>query len=257
MRVTYATPRDLEEAGRLLREAIQRRAWIVFFAECLAEYEGRGASRTTPGDKLVVVKPDGSVLVHSPRGFKPQNWQPDTEAVTVSIEDELLVVRAVRRRPREVLILRCPRVHHVVVGEEPVEGDFWMYINEHEIRDLIAEDPGIVEEGLRIVSVEKPVEPGFIDLYGRDREGRLVVIELKRVKAGEDAVHQLLKYVEAFRKRGVDVRPILVAPGFTGSARMLAARSGVELKEIDLRRIYEILKERWGERRPKTLTDYL
>lgn len=255
MRVIQITPRRGEEAVGKLREGIMSRMWIVFFAECLVEYEGRSASKTTYGDRLVVIKPDGSVIIHGPRGFKPQNWQPDTAAISVDYVGGEVVLRAVRRRPREVLVARCPRVYHIVLGDEPVEGDFWMYINEHQIRDLLAEDPSLIEEGLRIVRVEKPVEPGFIDLYGRDKDGRLVVIELKRVKAGEEAVHQLLRYVEAFRKRGVSVRSILVAPGFTGQARILASRSGVELKTLDLKTVYDLVKSR-ERRRTGSLADY-
>lgn len=255
MRVDHVTPRNRSEAVEWLKKGINSRQWIVFFAECLVEYEGRAASKSTYGDKLVMIKPNGSVIIHGPRGFKPQNWQPDTVAITVEESGDEVILRAIRKKPREILVIKCPEVYHIMLGQEPVEGDFWMYINEHQIRDLIAEMPSLIEEGMRIVSVEKPVEPGFVDLYGRDKEGRLVVIELKRVKAGEEAVHQLLRYVEAFNKRGVNVRPILAAPDFTDSARTLASRSGVELKRLDLKGIYDLIKRK-ERRRPGTLTEY-
>ncbi|MCE4600281.1 MAG: endonuclease NucS [Desulfurococcales archaeon] len=256
MRVVYTSPKDVEEAVEHLKGVIPRKPWIAFFGQCRVEYEGRAASRSTPGDKLVIIKPSGSVIVHGPKGFKPQNWQPDTYTITVSLENEELVLKAYRRRPYEILVVRCNRVYHIMEGYEALDSAFWMYINEYEIRDVLASKPSLIEDGLRITSVEKPVEPGFVDLYGRDSLGRLVVIELKRVKAGEEAVHQLLKYVEAFRKRGVDVRPILVAPDFTDSARLLASRSGVELKRIDLKSIYELVKSR-ERKKPGSLADFL
>ena len=257
MEVHHRDPGSLEDAAEAVRGALQARAWLFFLGTCLTEYEGRAASRTTPGDMAVMVKPDGSVIVHGPRGFKPLNWQPDTSTITVGLEDGELVVRAVRRKPRETLVIRCARVYHVVWAQGASTGEFWMYLNEHEIRDAIARDPSLLVPGARITRVERPVDPGFIDLYGYDPEGRLLVVELKRVKAGEAAVRQLLRYVEALEKKGYrNIRPILAAPDFTEAAVRLATLSGVELVRLDLQRIYELLR---GQRRPQrhTLEDYL
>ena len=232
----------LEEARQALYRAIESHAWIAMYANCMVEYEGRSASRATPGDRLIIVKPDGSVIIHGPRGFRPDNWQPDTSSITVTIEEDLLVLKAVRRRPREVLAARCGRVYMLATLVNPEEGGFWMYLNEHEIRDLIAEDPGIVEEGLRIVEAEKKVAPGFIDLYAVDRDGNLVVIEVKRVKAGEEAARQLARYVGHLRRQGRRVRGILVAPDATEAAIYRLEREGLEYRRIDLQALYERLK---------------
>ncbi|MEB3779355.1 MAG: endonuclease NucS [Desulfurococcales archaeon] len=246
---------NIREAASKLSSYITMRAWIIMLGNCVMEYEGRAASRTTPGDRLVVIKPDGSVLVHGPRGFKPTNWQPDTSAIVVSGEDTL-IIRAIRRSPREVLIIECRKVYLLAAGIGAEEGSFWMYVNEHEIRDIITRKPELVEEGLRIVRVEKPVEPGFIDLYAKDREGRLVVIELKRVKAGEDAARQLIRYIEYFRSKGVEPRGILVAPEATDTAISLLERAGLEFKRIDLRKIYSLIRDSSRAKKPSIL-DYL
>ncbi len=249
-------PKDLRHAVDKLQDLIRNRAWIAFIGLCLTEYEGRSASKTTLGDRLVIIKPSGSLIVHGPRGFKPENWQPDTSTITISGTGDIIVLKAIRKSPRETLVLKCNHIYTIMWLEEPIKGEFWMYLNEHEIRDAIASNPSIIEEGLVITRVEKPVEPGFIDLYGVDKNGRLVVIELKRVKAGSEAVHQLLRYIESFRKRGVKVRPILVAPDFTESAIRLASVSGIELKTIDLRRLYEIITSKMRPRR-STLEEFL
>ena len=167
----------------------------------------------------------------------------------------MLVVKAVRKSPREILVIKCSKIYGILWLVEPTEGDFWMYINEHEIRDAIAANPALIEEGLVITRVEKPVEPGFIDLYGIDKNGNLVVIELKRVRAGVEAVHQLLRYIESFRKRGVKVRPLLVAPEYTEAAVHLAKLSEIELKRIDLRELYRMVSSRTKPKR-STLDEF-
>lgn len=245
----------IKEAVELLSRLVGERQWIIFWGRCGAWYEGRGASKATPGDRLVMIKPDRSVIVHSPHGFKPQNWQPDTSSISFNIEDEVLVMRSVRKSLREVLVLVCDKIYMVAAGRGFEEGEFFMYMTEHEIRDLIAENPGIVEDGLRIVGVERPVDPGFVDLYGVDRNGRLVVFELKRVKAGEEAARQLLAYVEHFRRRGVNVRGVLLAPDITEAAHRILTDNGLEFKRIDLRSLYKVLSERRRTRRG--LLDYL
>ena len=255
MDVKVWTGLNAGEVAELLSKLVGERQWILLWGRCGAWYEGRGASRATPGDKLIIIKPDRSVIVHAPHGFKPQNWQPDASGMSFGIEDGMLVMRAVRKSLKEVLVLVCDKVYMVAAGRGFEEGEFFMYMTEHEIRDLIAENPGIVEEGLRIVGVERPVDPGFVDLYGIDRNGRLVVLELKRVKAGEEAARQLLTYVEHFRRRGVNVRGVLLAPDITEAAHRILTDNGLEFKRIDLRSLYKVLSERRKTRRG--LLDYL
>jgi RecB family endonuclease NucS len=253
--VRVVVPESLEDARVHIAEALERRYWITMAALCRAWYEGRGASEATLGDRIVMVKPDGSVIVHGHRGFKPLNWQPETSAITVTVENGMLVLRALRRTPREVLVLECSNVYSILIALNPEEGQFWMYMSEEELRDIIAGNPSIVEEGLRIIDVERPVEPGFVDLYARDRDGNIVVIEVKRVKAGEEAVKQLLSYIEALKARGVRARGILVAPSVTENALKLIHLYNLEFKQVDLRKLYmESAKRR---ARFRQLTDFI
>lgn len=244
----------LEETARAVREAMRRGMMLVFAGRCWVEYEGRGASRSSPGDRLVVVKPSGSVLVHGPRGFKPENWQPDGSILHVSVDGGMLRVRAVRRRPREVLLVSCDSVHMVAAWLPVEEGSFVMYLSEEEIRDAIRRDPSIIGEGYKVIDVEKPVEAGFVDLFMQGPDGGLVVVELKRIRAGEAAVRQLSQYLEALAKRGVRARGVLAAPGFTDAALREARARGIGLVYLDLKRLRGLVESR---RRPASLEDFL
>ncbi len=257
-RARITTPSSMGEALDFLRSAMEDRGWVALFASCKALYEGRGASESSEGDVLVIIKPDRTIIVHGPSGYKPLNWQPSGSAITLSEQSGHLEIRALRRSPRELLVLECGRVYAIAALQAPQSPEFYMYLSESEIRDVLVEHPELIEEGLRIAGIERPVEPGFIDMYGYDREGRLVVFEIKRVKAGEQAARQLLRYIEAIKTRGLkDVRGILLAPDFTESAIRLLELSGLEYKRLDLRRLYELASKRLSARGTKSLLDYM
>ncbi|MEM1927855.1 MAG: endonuclease NucS [Acidilobaceae archaeon] len=253
-RVKLEARPSLEKAKSLLSSYLPRRPLVVMIASCETEYEGRGASRASRGDRVVMIKPDGSIIVHSSRGFKPLNWQPDTSSVAVLIEGGELVVKAFRRTAREVLVLRCSEIEVLAILEAPVEGDYYMYLSEREIVEVIKDNPWLVEEGFEVLDSEKPLELGVADIYGRDGRGRPVLVEVKRVKATEEAVRQLHGYLEALKARGVEARGVLLAPGATENALRLAALYGIEVKHLDLRRARELA---FSRARRTTLSEYL
>jgi len=231
----------LEAAERVLSEAVRRRSLLVVLCRCRARYEGRGASRLGEGERLLIVKPDGVVLLHRPRGHSPVNWQPESKTLEVFMGDGFIVLRSVRERPREVLEVYIDEVEAVLVAEDVRdEAEFVEYLDEHEIRDILARHPEEIEEGLRSVRTEKPVGQGYVDIYCVDREGRPVIVEVKRVTAGRDAVLQLKRYVDAIRAEnpGARVRGILVAPSIAKDALLLLRSLGLEYKRIDVARLY-------------------
>jgi hypothetical protein len=67
---------DPATARRRVATAIDRAEMVTVFGRCTVEYEGRAASTLGPGERLVMLKPDGTVLVHTDEGQKPVNWQP-------------------------------------------------------------------------------------------------------------------------------------------------------------------------------------
>ncbi len=236
----------LREAAEALRRGVAQHMMVLVAGRCSARYWGRGTSSLGEGDRLLIVKPDGSVLLHRPAGYSPVNWQPTTSVIEVLERPGKIVVRAVRSRPREVLEVSFSSVQLVaLLGGMVDEAEFVEYMDEHLIRDLIAEEPWLLEKGLRITEKEKPVRNGYIDLYGVDSEGRPVVVELKRVRAGREAVVQLKRYVDYFEEElGVRPRGILAAPGISSDALRLLSTLSLEYKKINLRSLYRRASER-------------
>jgi RecB family endonuclease NucS len=228
-----------------LEEAFKRRDFIVFLARCSVYYEGRGASKLGEGDRLIVIKPDGALLVHRPTGYSPVNWQPKSDVLSVEGRDDVVVVRSLRRKPRELLEINVSRVYLLaLIHGLKDEAEFIEYLDEKEISDYIAEHPEIIEDGLKILRREKPIEVGYADLVGVDKDGRYVIIEVKRVHAGLDAVRQLNNYVNALKKRNPQarVRGILVAPSISKEALSLLNSLGLEFKQINVQKLFKEIR---------------
>jgi len=101
-----------------------------------------------------------------------------------------------------------------------------------------------LEEGFKPISYEKKVEPGFVDVYGVDKNGKLVVVEVKRKTAGKEAVMQLAKYINAIKsKADREIRGVLVAPSLGKNVQRLLVTMRLEFKALDPKKCAEVLKK--------------
>ena len=83
-----------------------------------------------------------------------------------------------------------------------------------------------------------------MDIYGVDRDGRLVVVEIKRKTASRGAVLQLAKYVESIRKMvNREVRGVLAAPSMAKGVQRLMVTLGMDFKPLDPKKCAEILRK--------------
>lgn len=237
------------EAFRAVREGISKRRNILIVGNCCAEYYGRASSKLGLGERIVLIKGDGSTLVHRPRDYAPVNWQPPGSLFRTRIWEGRLRIRVFRRRQRESLELTFNKVYLVTVLQLFDRGEFHLYASEEDMRDAILIQPSLVEEGFNPVSIERPTESGFVDILGVDKEGRLTVIEVKRKAAGREAVLQLERYVEALKKStGREVRGILVSPEISKGVQGLLATLNLEFKPLSPKRCTEILGDKRGKK---------
>jgi RecB family endonuclease NucS len=101
-----------------------------------------------------------------------------------------------------------------------------------------------LEEGFKPISYEKKVEPGFVDVYGVDKNGKLVVVEVKRKTAGKEAVLQLAKYIDAIKgKADRELRGVLAAPSLGKDVQRLLVTLGLEFKALDPKKCAKVLKK--------------
>lgn len=211
----------------------QREALVQVAGEFEVLYSGRAASTADAGDFLLMIKGDGSLQLHSHRGVKPVNWQPQTDALDLSVEDGVAVLLSERRSPPEfVRVAFLEPVLAQSLRMQELTG-FVLIGSEAEMQQSLARNPEVIEEGLTLLDREVPTGVGGIDLYARDAQGRLVVVELKRGKATQEAVHQLSRYVETVSAQvGEQVRGILAAPAVSRPALLQLERLGLEFREV-------------------------
>lgn len=234
---TAATRRSMRPviggAGyRSAREsARETRPVRILLARCSVEYQGRLGARLGPAPRLVLMKADGSIAVHSDsRAYKPLNWM--NPPCTIVEDGGVITATAPRGDTLRIELHEVLHDSALALGDDPgLEKDGV----EAELQELIAARLGALREDLHLIRREYPTDIGPVDLLCSDADGRTVVVEVKRV--GEiTGVDQLLRYQERLDRdsRFAPTVGILVAERIKPQARVYAESRGVACIEVDL-----------------------
>jgi len=235
---------SVEKAVSLVKNAFLKRQGLLIIGNCWVDYRARASSKLKPGERITMLKEDGSVLVHRPVGYEPVNWQPPGCIFQVSAVGDNLQIKAVRRKPPESVKISFDRVYLLSVLNLVDEGEFALHASEEDMQKAVLLMPALVEDELKPISYEKKVEPGFVDVYCEDKGGRFVVIEIKRKTAGREAALQLARYVKAVRNIvNKEVRGVLAAPSLGKGVQRLLTTLRLEFKALDPRKCAEVLSK--------------
>jgi len=202
----------------------------LVIARCSIDYRGRLEAHLPLAVRLIMVKADGSVMVHADGGaYKPLNWMNPPNRL---VEDD--TVWTVTSPKGEVLTITLHEVladHRHDLGSDP--GLVKDGVEAH-LQELLAADPSTLGEPLLLVRREYPTDIGPVDLLCRDAEGRAVAVEIKR--RGEiDGVEQLTRYLDRLN-RDPSLRPvrgIFAAQQIKAQAKVLATDRGIACVEVD------------------------
>ncbi|HLD84108.1 MAG TPA: endonuclease NucS [archaeon] len=225
---------DLMEAERVVREGVLGGRMVIVVGKCIVNYYGRAGSVLPEGERLLIIKEDGSVLVHQKEKYTPVNYQPAGCNVTCVLKGGSLAIMSQRKKPKEMLralfsSVKCAGSFDIVDKET-----ITLAGSERDLALRIFREPDAIEKGLRLTGMEKSVKSGQIDLFGEDSGGNLVVIELKRKKVGLESVSQLKRYTDEIRAANGQkgVRGLLCGPALTVNAMKLLRAEGLEFVEI-------------------------
>ena len=210
--------------GNSLNHALTKGMVVVMNARCSIEYSGRASSRAGEAWRLIIIKPDGSLLVHSNEGYQPLNWQPPGSRVYFSGRQ----IIAIRRRPHEVLKIT---LHEIAWVETAVasEGEFKLQGSHEDVKDWVVRNlPRVAGcQNARLVGTEVPLNGHGVADVVADCNGTRIIIEVKRGIVDLNAVSQLKRYVDALP----NARGVLVGSWFTSGAVELARELGFRTVE--------------------------
>jgi RecB family endonuclease NucS len=218
----------------------------LIVARCEVRYSGRLDALLPEALRLIIIKADGSVLIHADSGgYKPLNWM--TPPTVIEESPELIVVRKRAGASEDRLEIHVREVLSAVTHDMGSPDDDAAPAKdgvEAHLQELLAEQPHWCGEGLRLVRREWLTDIGPVDLMCRDPEEHWVAVEIKRV-AGIEAIEQLARYLERIRLDPAfeSCRGVVAAQMIKRQARVLAGARGIECVEVDL----AVLR---GEREP-------
>lgn len=206
---------------------------LQIIADCEVKYQGRAVSNLHAGERVIMVKPDGTLLIHTSKKAKPVNWQPPGAVFDARLQDERLVMTAYRKKPEELVHITFHTVHLLVAIPLRDDADLDLIGSEADLQRLLFEHPELIEDGFVPRRRERDSKRGFYDIDGDDAKGQRVIVELKRTTAGVKEAQQLWRYVEELQGQDGKVRGILMAPRVADKARKLLASHELEWKEMD------------------------
>ncbi len=205
-------------------------------ATCQVDYAGRLTAHLPPATRVLMVKADGSVLVHADGGsYKPLNWMSPPCTVRESTTPDGVVEWTVSSpKTDDTLRILLLEVHHDSRHDLGVDPGLRKDGVEKHLQELLADHPHSLAEGLTLVRREYPTAIGPVDLMCRDAAGSSVAVEIKR-RGDIDGVEQLTRYLELLNRDPLlaPVRGIFAAQEIRPQARVLATDRGIACAVVD------------------------
>ena len=202
----------------------------LVIARCSVDYAGRLSAHLPLATRLLIVKADSSVLVHSDGGsYKPLNWM--SPPCRLAEEPGRWVVTGKSGETLTIEIEEILSDSSFDLGTDP--GLVKDGVESH-LQELLAAQMDVLGEGWRLVRREYPTAIGPVDLMCRDGLGVSVAIEVKR-RAEIDGVEQLTRYLELLNRDPLlaPVRGVLAAQEIRPQARVLAEDRGIRCVILD------------------------
>jgi len=225
---------SLEEVTSKLRLIKRRRFLVVLIGEFSVEYKGRAHSKLSCGERMLLIKPDNTLLIHNSKGRNPVNWMKEKTIIETRLTEDYLVIKGLCINPRETIRIRIKSVKALLLTPFASTGRLEIIGTEADMAKMIYEHPELISKNFKPIHLEEQTKYGFIDVMGYEKD-KLVLIECKRYKAGLSAVQQLRRYVERVKKsKGVqNVRGVLAAPSITENAKNMLKDWGFTYKKVN------------------------
>ena len=202
----------------------------IVIARCSVDYAGRLSAHLALATRLIMVKADGSVLVHSDGGsYKPLNWM--SPPCRLAQEPGRWVVTG---KSGETLTIELAEILSDTSFDLGVDPGLVKDGVEAHLQELLAAQMHVLGAGWRLVRREYPTPIGPVDIMCRDAAGVSVAVEIKR-RGDIDGVEQLTRYLELLNRDPLlaPVQGIFAAQEIRPQARVLAEDRGIRCVTLD------------------------
>jgi len=218
-------------------EAIARNDSIVFFCNCEIIYSGRAEAYLARGDRMIIVKGDNTLLVHQPDGSSPVNYMKPGSKIELQELEDHLILKSQNLDYKDYLDVEIFRVHSFMSHKLEDGLKLELAGNERDMSDMIKEHPELISPDFSPLSREEHTKFGFIDVFGHDKKGNIMIVECKRYTASLQCVTQLRRYVEKISElKGLPVervKGILASPSISPNALEMLNKWGFEWKQVN------------------------
>ena len=214
----------------------------LVIARCSVDYAGRLSAHLPLATRLLLVKSDGSVLVHSDSlSYKPLNWMspPCTLATMEADADQadagvIQIWRVAQAKTADLLVISIHEILHESSHELGHDPGLQKDGAEHHLQKLLAEQIELLGDGYRLVRREYMTAIGPVDLLATDAGGGSVAVEIKR-RGDIDGVEQLTRYLELMNRDPhlAPVTGVFAAQEIKPQARTLARDRGIRCLLLD------------------------
>jgi RecB family endonuclease NucS len=208
---------------------------IIIGAGCSVSYSGRAESFLPPGDRIIIIKSDKSLIVHQPKGTAPVNYMKNGSVHILEEKGKNILLKSKNSAQKEFMDIELEHIHFVHCQKFDDDKEIELQGTEKHMSDMIIKNPELIEKEFKPLSREEHTKYGFIDVFGHDHKNNLVVIECKRFNGDLSAVTQLRRYVEKIKElKGIkNVRGILACPSISSNALKMLEDWGFEHRKIE------------------------
>ena len=214
----------------------------LVIATCSVDYAGRLSAHLPLATRVVMVKNDGSVLIHSDGGsYKPLNWMappcslevvaPEKEQQAAGVKE---IWKVVHQKTSDLLMINIHDIHDDLSHDLGVDPGLIKDGVESDLQRLLAEQIEVLGPGFSLIRREYMTAVGPVDILATDADGATVAIEIKR-RGDIDGVEQLTRYLELLNRdpRLAPVRGIFAAQEIKPQAKTLARDRGIDCVTLD------------------------
>ena len=255
MNKTQILPGKLDKLVKQLNDESTNKM-IVIFGTCTAVFDGRIKSYLPEGDRLLFIKKDETLVLHGPKGLKPMNWQiAGAGKISYLYDNNKLTVKSYRTKTQETLEIIFSEIFQTTLYDAHDSASLSIYGSEKDLSDYLYNHPEIIDKDFQPTTREYNTPFGYLDLRGVDKEGNIIIVEVKKRAATPSDAHQLKRYVEYFEQvEKIKVRGILVAKSFSEKVMNILQVNNLEAVAVPWQEIFPSLA---NEKPSVTLEDFM